>query len=145
MVREGTPTELDIAATVNDIGRQGLLLKPVLIPRRVNKSELILLIDQDGSMIPFGALSHQLIETAMRGGRLGNSGTYYFHNCPTEYLYHDSNHQEAELINNVLNRVCSDRTAILIFSDAGAARGGYNEERYKLTEEFLKKIKQRGN
>lgn len=51
MVREGTPTELDIAATVNDIGRKGLLLKPILIPRRVNKSELILLIDQDGSTL----------------------------------------------------------------------------------------------
>ncbi|MBW4666724.1 MAG: hypothetical protein KME60_04590 [Cyanomargarita calcarea GSE-NOS-MK-12-04C] len=60
MVREGTPTELDIAATVDDIGRKGLLLKPILIPRRINKSELILLIDQDGSMVPFGVLSHQL-------------------------------------------------------------------------------------
>jgi uncharacterized protein len=143
MVREGIPTELDIAATVDDIGRKGLLLKPILIPRRVNKSELILLIDQDGSMVPFGALSHQLIETAMRGGRLGNSGTYYFHNCPIEYLYQDSNHLEAELISNILNRICSDKTAILIFSDAGAARGGYNEERYNLTKEFINQVKKR--
>ena len=114
MVREGTPTELDITATVNDIGRKGLLLKPILIPRRVNKSELLLLIDRDGSMVPFGAISHQLIETAMGGRGLSNCSTYYFHNCPTEYLYHDPNHQEAELISNILNHNCSSKTAILI-------------------------------
>lgn len=143
MVREGTPTELDIIATVNDIGRTGLLLKPILIPRRVNKSELILLIDRDGSMVPFGVLSHQLIDTAIRGGRFGNSRIYYFHNCPVEYLYNDPNHLEPELITNIINHTCSDKTAILIFSDAGAARGGYSEERYNLTREFIHQIKKR--
>lgn len=52
-------------------------------------------------MVPFGALSHQLIETAIRGGRFGNSSTYYFHNCLVEYLYHDPNHLEPELITGV--------------------------------------------
>jgi uncharacterized protein with von Willebrand factor type A (vWA) domain len=32
---------------------------------------------------------------------------------------------------------------VLIFSDAGAARGGYSEERYELTKEFLTKLKQK--
>ena len=32
---------------------------------------------------------------------------------------------------------------MLIFSDAGAARGGYSEERYELTKKFLAQIKQR--
>jgi uncharacterized protein with von Willebrand factor type A (vWA) domain len=94
-------------------------------------------------MVPFHALSRRLAETAMRGGHLGGAGIYYFHNCPIEYLYSDSNHQEAELVSDIITHVCSDRTAILIFSDAGAARGGYNEERYELTKEFLAKLKQR--
>ncbi|MDF5718922.1 MAG: hypothetical protein PUP91_00220 [Rhizonema sp. PD37] len=142
-VRQGAPTVLDVEATVHQIGRQGILLKPVLVPRRVNQAELLLLIDQDGSMVPFGELSHRLAETALRGGLLGKAGIYYFHNCPIEYLYHDSNLVEAELVHDVVTNVCSQRTAVLIFSDAGAARGGNSEERYELTQQFLSQIKQR--
>jgi hypothetical protein len=141
-VREGIPIELDIEATVNQIGQQGILLEPVLVPRRVNRTELLLLIDQDGSMVPFHALSHRLAETAVRGGRLGKAGIYYFHNCPMDYLYHDSYHQEAEAIAQMLPRL-PERTVVLIFSDAGAARGGYNEERIELTEKFLTQLRQR--
>lgn len=141
-VREGSKTELDVKATVNQIGRQGLLLKPVLVSRRVNKAELLLLIDQDGSMVPFGALSRRLVETTLRGGLLGKAGIYYFHNCPIEYLYHDPNLLEAELVGDVVSNVCSDRTAVLIFSDAGAACGGYSQERYELTKKFLAQLQQ---
>ncbi|MBD2194259.1 MULTISPECIES: hypothetical protein [Calothrix] len=142
-VREGSPTELDVEATVNQIVSQGLLLEPVLVPRRVNKAELLLLIDQDGSMVPFHALSRRLAETALHGGRLGKSGVYYFHNCPMEYLYEDSYHQQAELITDVVTHVCTNRTTILIFSDAGAARSRYSEERYAFTKEFLEKLNKR--
>jgi uncharacterized protein with von Willebrand factor type A (vWA) domain len=141
-VREGAPTELDIEATVNQIGQQGVLLEPVLVPRRVNRTELLLLIDQDGSMVPFHALSHRLAETAVRGGRLGKAGIYYFRNCPVDYFYHDSYHQEAEAIGQMLPRL-PQRTAVLIFSDAGAARGGYSEERIELTQMFLTQLRQR--
>ncbi|WP_260675909.1 MULTISPECIES: hypothetical protein [Nostocales] len=142
-VREGAATELDVEATVNQIGCQGLLLHPVLVAPRVNRAEMLLLIDQDGSMVPFHALSRRLAETALRGGRLGNAGIYYFHNCPIDYLYRDPYHQEAVLVSDIVNHICSERTAVLIFSDAGAARGGLNEERYDLTKEFLGKLKQR--
>lgn len=142
MIREGQPTELDIEATVNQIGRQGTLLKAVIVPRRVNRTELLLLIDQDGSMVPFHSLSQRLAETAQRGGRLGQSSIYYFHNCPVEHLYHDLNHQYAELIHNILAQLHKERTVVLIFSDAGAARGGLNPERLAWTEAFLKQLKQ---
>ncbi|MEO1761273.1 MAG: hypothetical protein AAFR83_04705 [Cyanobacteria bacterium J06629_18] len=142
-VREGKATELDVKATINHIGNQGILLKPVLIPPRVNRAELMLLIDQDGSMVPFHALSRRLSETALSGGRLGKTGIYYFHNSPVEYLYRDLYHQEAELLSHIINHVCSQRTAVLIFSDAGAARGVYSEERYQLTQEFLAKLQQK--
>ena len=72
----------------------------MLVAPRVNKAELLLLIDQDGSMIPFHALSHRLAETALRGGLLGKAGIYYFHNCPIEHLYHDSHLLAAELVSH---------------------------------------------
>ncbi len=142
-VREGKATELDVEATINHIGNQGILLEPVLIPPRMNRAELLLLIDQDGSMVPFHALSQRLAETALRGGRLGRTGIYYFHNCPVEYLYRDSYHQQGELVSDIVTHIYSKRTAVLIFSDAGAARGGYSEERYKLTQEFLTHLRQK--
>ncbi|MBD2038591.1 hypothetical protein H6F76_26920 [Leptolyngbya sp. FACHB-321] len=142
MVREGVVTELDVEGTVQRIAREGMLLNPVLISRRTNHTELILLIDQDGSMVPFHSLSARLVETALRGGRLSKAGAYYFHNCPVDYLYNDPMHQEAEPIKNVLRGFHRDRTAVLIFSDAGASRGGLNLERAGLTITFLQQLKQ---
>jgi uncharacterized protein with von Willebrand factor type A (vWA) domain len=142
MIREGVPTELDVEATIKQIGYQGTFLEPVIVPRRVNRTELLLLIDQDGSMIPFHSLSQRLVETALRGGRLGRSNIYYFHNCPVEYLYQDPNHQQAELIENILVQLRQERTVVLIFSDAGAARGGFNPKRIDLTGAFVKQLKQ---
>ncbi|MEH2317872.1 hypothetical protein [Nostoc sp.] len=142
LTKEGIATELDIEATVNQIGRYGMMLEPILSPVRVNRTELLLLIDQDGSMVPFHSLSVRLGYTASRGGQLGAAGIYYFHNCPVGYLYHDPLHQKAEPIENVFTRLRQNRVVALIFSDAGAARGGLNLERIEFTEAFLKQLKQ---
>jgi len=135
------PTELDIEATINEIGRKGALLEPVVVPRRINRSELLLLIDQDGSMVPFHLLSNRLIATILRGGRLGKAHTYYFHNCPDEYLYHDVAYQEYITLQDVFSQHYSQHTGVLIFSDGGAARGNFHPERFKLTTQFLEHLK----
>jgi len=141
-IREGPPVELDIEATVNDVGRQGMLLKPHLVARRINCAELLLLIDHDGSMVPFHTLSRQLTETAERGGRLGKANVYYFHNCPAEYLYRDPAHLKAERIEEVLDRLHPRRAGVLIFSDAGAARSRFSLERAEMTKMFIEQLKQ---
>jgi uncharacterized protein len=140
-VREGVPTELDVAATVRHIAQNGMLLNPVLVPPRRNQTELLLLIDQDGSMVAFHSLSVRLMETASRGGRLGDAGIYYFHNCPIDYLYHDPKHQEAEPLGDWFGQVSRSRSVVLIFSDAGAARGGVNPERIVGTKKFLAELR----
>lgn len=140
-VREGPPVELDIASTIKEIGRQGVLLKPVLVPRRTNRSQLLLLIDHGGSMVPFHSLSRRFAETALRGGRLGKADIYYFHNCPEEYLSRDTADQEYELLQDILDYLYLEHTGVLIFSDAGAARGGLNIERVEMTEKFLGQLK----
>ncbi len=143
MVREGIPTELDVEATIENIVQQGILLEPVLVPPRLNRTELLLLIDQKGSMVPFHALSQRLVDTAQQGGRLGRAGSYYFHNCPMQFLYRDSARQQAEAISNILSQLHPERSTALIFSDAGAARGGFNQNRLRLTQEFLAQLRQR--
>ncbi|MGP1375592.1 MAG: hypothetical protein ACTS3T_22385, partial [Almyronema sp.] len=135
-IREGPRTELDVNATVQQIGQQGMLLDPVFVPAHKNRTELMLLVDQDGSMVPFHGLSQRIAETAVRAGRLGKAGIYYFHNCPDRYLYHDSVFQAAEAVDDFI-RALSPRTVVLIFSDGGAARGGFNRRRVELTINFL--------
>jgi uncharacterized protein len=141
-VREGVATELDVASTVRHIAQNGMLLDPVLVPPRRNQTELILLIDQDGSMVAFHSLSARLVETASRGGRLGNAGVYYFHNCPIDYLYHDPKHQNAIALKNWEGKLSGSRSVVLIFSDAGAARGSANPARIEATKKFLAELRQ---
>jgi hypothetical protein len=141
-VREGLAVELDVEATVRQIGRQGMLLYPVLLPRRINQVELLLLIDRDGSMVPFHSFSERLLKAAVQGGRLGKANVYYFHNCPTEYLYLYPVHQDAVLIEDVVSQLRPSQTVVLIVSDAGAARGGFNPRRRRLTKKIVNQLGQ---
>lgn len=139
-IREGPPTELDVGATISEIGRTGILLNPVLVPPRKNRAELLLLIDQGGSMVPFHALSRRLAETASRGGRLVSISVYYFHNCPTTHLYRQPRHKDAESIPEILARPRDEHAGVLIISDAGAARRGFSQERLEITKQFLERF-----
>ena len=141
-VCQGPPTELDLEATIEEIGRQGRFLKPVLVPRRSNQSELLLLVDRDGSMVPFHSFCDRLIQTACQRDRLGKPRIYYFHNCPGKYLYSDRYHLEAELVRDVLGSLRSQQAGALVISDAGAARGGINRRRVELTAAFLEQLGQ---
>lgn len=138
--REGPKTEFDIDSTVSQIAEQGLFLKPILRSGRKNRIDLVFLIDQDGSMAPLQALASRLVETATRAGRLGSASTYYFHNCPVSYLYHDPMMQQPEPFLKFLRRRLSSTSVVVIISDAGAARGGLNTVRRDKTKFFIEHI-----
>jgi uncharacterized protein with von Willebrand factor type A (vWA) domain len=140
-VREGPPVELDVEATVQKISREGMFREPVLLPRRSNRAEIVLLIDQDGSMVPFHALSRQLIETVGRGGLLQHTDVYYFHDYPAEYLHLEPARLQAIQVLDVLMGF-NAYTAVLVVSDAGAARGHMDRERVQQTGNFLQKLAQ---
>ncbi|WP_341731824.1 hypothetical protein [Microcoleus sp. EPA2] len=140
-VREGSLAELDVEGTVEKICQQGVLLGPVMMPSYKNRAELVLLVDQGGSMVPFHHLSRQLIDKAQQGGNLTKIGVYYFYNYPEKYLYTDPNRLKYQLVTDVLGAIDS-RTGVLIVSDAGAARGNLNELREEYTVKFLKQLEQ---
>lgn len=85
-VRQGNLTEVDIDATVDKIGEDGFLITPVMIPRRINRAEVLLLVDVSNSMIPFFLVS-QLLVSNLQGSKLGKAEVYYFRNCPGEYFF----------------------------------------------------------
>ena len=138
--REGPKLELDIAGTVQQIGRHGFLVKPVRQATRLNRTDLILLLDQDGSMVPFQSMGRQLIHTAARAGHLPSSNVYYFHNCPRGYLYHDPFTRQPEPLFRFLTQRLSPTSVVMIFSDAGAARRNLNPDRVQKTRDFLEPL-----
>lgn len=140
--REGPKTELDVDGTIDEIGRQGMFVQPAMRAPRSNRTDLIFLLDQDGSMVPFEQLSTRLANTARRSGRLGQSGVYYFHNCPKNYLYRDPLMQEPIPFRRFLAERLSSKSMVMIVSDAGAARGGYNPNRIQKTKAFLTRLNQ---
>jgi uncharacterized protein with von Willebrand factor type A (vWA) domain len=140
--RFGPPVDLDVAATVQKIAHEGMMTDPVLRPRRVNRTDLVLLLDYGGSMVPFHSLAERLAETAVRGGKLGQAAIYYFHDCPIRHFYHDPAFLEPELIINRLQKMHPLHSSILIFSDGGAARGNYDPKRIEATETFLAQLRQ---
>lgn len=138
--REGSKTEFDIEGTIHQIGCQGLFMGPVMRAPRKNCTDLVFLLDHDGSMVPFQTLSKRLVETAIKAGRLGNAATYYFRNCPTRHLYYDLQMQESETISRFLRERLSSKSVIVVISDAGAARGGFNPARIRKTQVFLTQL-----
>jgi uncharacterized protein with von Willebrand factor type A (vWA) domain len=158
--REGPPVEVDVAATIHQISQDGFFLTPVLRPRRVNKAGLLLLIDQEGSMAPFHVLARRLRETAVDAGKLGRADTYYFHDCPPppkdaprptaanpyreHLLYRREQLRDVRPISDIIGDFQGLETGALIFSDAGAARGGWDEARIEHTGLFLYQLKSVG-
>ncbi|MEO1006709.1 MAG: VWA domain-containing protein, partial [Cyanobacteria bacterium J06638_38] len=139
LVREGVPTELDVEATVAKTVRQGILLETVLMPPRINRTDLVLLIDREGSMVPFHNLSRQLLDTATRGGRLKQTRVFYFHDYVDEYVYQHPALIDAQHLDEMLAEA-GERAAILIISDAGAARGSFDKIRVERTQIWIEQL-----
>lgn len=136
-VRQGPSIEFDEAATIRAFARTGVLLGPIFIPRRHNLAELIFLIDRYGSMTPFHELIQRFEDTAYNGSRLGKVTTYYFHNCPAEFLFQDQVLTKTISIEKRIPGIHRKKSSVVIISDAGAARGGFSLGRIEETRVFL--------
>jgi uncharacterized protein with von Willebrand factor type A (vWA) domain len=139
MQRTGPARELDIEATIHDICHYGLLRRPFMRPRAGNTAQVLLLIDQDGSMTPFKMLVEALIESLTRTSLAGKTALYCFHDCPGHTLYEDSLQGKPITLEQVLARY-GHNNRVLIVSDAGAARAHYDDERIRNTRRFLETL-----
>ncbi len=138
MENSGALTTIDIPATVQKISQEGIFLEPVMIPNRINRLELLLLIDNSNSMVPFNLLIQKLLDSLPSKGLRVDS--YYFSNCPRDYFYLDPHCPDVQLIEELLPKLHLNRTIAVIVSDGGAARGGINRDRLELTVKFLESL-----
>ena len=128
----------DLSATIERISKQGYLDKLQYQPLTGTTTTINLLIDQGGSMIAFYDLIYLLKEKVDMVNNQANS-VYYFRNCPITKLFSNSEQTKGVYIQDFLAK---NKKPLMIISDAGAARGRYNSERIKATEQFLKQCKQ---
>ncbi|MEY3867468.1 MAG: hypothetical protein RLZZ338_1359 [Cyanobacteriota bacterium] len=128
------PTQIDIPATVEKVAKSGFFTKPVLTQPTTleNPPQVLLLIDQQGSMTPFHPFCRHLVKI------WDKAQVYYFKNCPTDELYRDPQlRQNPEDLETVLEQFPTKNTVALIISDAGAAKGRSVPSRWEETVDFL--------
>jgi uncharacterized protein len=144
VVDDGCKDVLDVAATIQATTDRGYYLAPVYRRRPRNAAKLLLIIDQNGSMMPFHRFTRDLVETAQGESPLApeNVSVFYFFNIPGTYLYRDIYLTDPILTSEILEQ-CDRDTSVLIVSDAGAARGYHRQERIQGTTRFLLRLRQR--
>jgi len=130
---EGDRTVLDIDKTVDETCDSGGMLKIVYDKPRKNTVKLLLLIDSDGSMMPYSQLCNRLFQAASKSNHFKDLKVYYFHNCIYDYLYTTPLCRRGEWVdtNWVLSNLNSEYKVIFV-GDAAMApfelfrRGGNN-------------------
>jgi len=126
-IRTGHANIPDLEETVRRTADQGFFLEPAFRRRIGNQAELLLLVDQEGSMAPFHWLTRELVDTAREEGRIGTLGTYYFHD-----VFHEHVFERATLLRpHPFERIMAGfapKCGVLIVSDGGAARGSLDVE-----------------
>lgn len=130
----GSQNILDVDQTVQAVAQKGFLDRPVLKAAYQNTTQLTILLDASSSMVAFSNLGQKIIETAKQDRHFQKLRVFYFNNLPEEYLFYDERMTEPIELADFLNL---PKTPVLIFSDAGAARGLLNWDRVKDTLAFL--------
>lgn len=170
-VRKGPKVVLDVDATIEMHSRKGAFSPVIMVPHRVNVFQLVLLVDRYGSMLPFHSFIDQVVLSIAQSARLASVATYYFHDTPVvegDYeilkpfigtlmpsldnilseiqpsyngqVYRKANLLEPIDIHEFLNNL-TPGTAVIVISDAGAARRNYDPARLLDTISFLKALK----
>ena len=170
-VRSGPAIELDIDATIKERSRRGVATPPVLVPRRRNAVRLLMLIDRYGSMTPFHGYVDHVVGAIRNAGRIDDVQVAYFHDLPGTLVDRSPLEQMGDPfgpdLDGVLDligplrggRVYQDQgltvplsldwllarqaghTAVLVISDAGAARWQFDVVRLHDTVGLLKVLR----
>jgi uncharacterized protein with von Willebrand factor type A (vWA) domain len=170
-VRKGPKVVLDVNATIEMRSRRGAISPVIMTPHRVNLFQLVLLVDRYGSMLPFHSFIDQVVLSITQSAGLASVTTYYFHDTPVvggnygvlkpfvgelmpsldnilseiQPSHNGQIHKKDNLLDpielhDVLKNLTTG-TAVIIISDAGAARRNYDPARLLDTISFLKAMR----
>lgn len=117
-------TELDIDKTIDETCNNAGMLKIVYDKPRKNTVKVLLLIDSDGSMLPYSRLCNRLFQALRNSNHFKDLKVYYFHNCIYDHLYTDPYCKRGEWVdtNWVFGALDSDYKVIFV-GDAAMGPG----------------------
>lgn len=130
-------TALDVGATVKELAQWGLISTPKYLDDREKQPKIIFLVDQSPSMVAFEYMEPHFMTAFRASLPKADIKVAYFHNSP-KAIYNE----KKLTINQLISKKSGHKVAVLIFSDAGAARGSMNTDRIDETRLFLDKIRQ---
>lgn len=136
VVQEGRKEMIDWEATIQQTAKDAGFFELQMSASSSIRSGLTVLVDQEGSMVAFEELTQRMVE-ALQNYVGKKTQVFYFQNCPVDYLYENKNRTKAHSLRQFADG--KPRT-IIIVSDGGAARGGYNPDRLEETVDFLKSM-----
>ncbi len=131
--------ELDVAATVEKIGREGRFSAEVMRPFSPKKVNLLLLVDDSNGMRPFMPVVEPFVQMIMQLGQ-GQSPIYRFNQYPGDYLYPWQRPLWAVPLVEVAKTWSKQRTMVVIISDAGAISPIYQQEQVSGVGFFLARL-----
>lgn len=142
----GKGYEVDLPATIERIGKDGLFLEPIFKPGMRNREDTIIIFaDYRGSMVAFHEMTDRLIATAQGEGGHPMAPVYYFQNYPAGYVYKHSNLTGPVKIRQALAKANKNFTLAIVISDGGAARTSLDPEggikRAERTDFLLKHLR----
>ena len=117
-LREGVRTELDLPATIRCISEVGYFSDVVMRPVKSKRAELIVLVDDGNMMLPYQPALQPLVR-AIATQQITPATLYRFTTYPDEYLYDWQQPTQAIPLDQVLARMHSRRTIVLVWGDAG--------------------------
>lgn len=142
----GLTNELNIQQTIRQFARDGFLSDVYYHKTYEDKLRLLLLIDYKGSMVAFHTLAQQLINTVQQEEYRRHIQVCYFHDVPKKHLFLNQARTKAIQKEKLLQQVSAKQTRVLIFSDAGAARGKMElariDDTWDFVDELLPKVRQ---
>jgi hypothetical protein len=115
--KEGATDELDIEATIDATAKNAGDIEMIMRKSRQNSVKLMLLMDVGGSMTVYTRLCETLFSAAHGLNHFKMFKTYYFHNCPYDYLYTDMQRGETVPTIDVL-REMDETWFLLVVGDA---------------------------
>jgi len=135
--REGAATELDMDGTIQSTAHHGGLLDLKMRPERHNAVKVLLLLDAGGSMNDHVASCAELFSACR--AEFKHLESYYFHNCPYEFVWKDNRRRHTERIPTwqVLHKYPPDYKLIMVgdaamspyeITFAGGSAEHWNEE-----------------
>lgn len=128
---------IDLEATINQVAQKGYLEEVILKAGITTNNKLSILVDVGGSMIGFKQLTELLIKTISKHTSQSDIPVLYFRNSPVTKLYLSKALTKSMSVREFIKK---NQNSIIILSDAGAARGRYDQKRIEVTRRFLLQI-----